>query len=345
MRFADGLLGATSCIILMPVKAHAYMVGTAVSDDCHERITAEAFAEIEVALYPEASSLPAPGAWQNLSEWVAEKYGFESEPLEVQYALMSLFLGVREPDTGGQSALNAKAARLTHGGFDLYIHCTRKADDDGPEADLRVVEACRDRVQRAIDRGGNMYQRVDQNQRVSAALDFYGEIAIDVWGPAYEMGRGLHTLQDSFSHTVRSEDLREVWHVVNFIDAIESHYVESRDGMRHSVSWDHCDSSTEEIVDSVREASIALIEAAYLQWEEDDRAAVTREVLDPWLRYVPGCGTPGYCDSPWLEIGQESLTEPYVVRCSVERGSPRRAWGACAILVVLGWCRRRGRSR
>ena len=52
------------------------------------------------------------------------------------------------------------------------------------------------------------------------ALDFYNRIQVDVWEPAFRPAEAMHTVQDSFAHTIRSEadDLKKIATALNYAE-------------------------------------------------------------------------------------------------------------------------------
>jgi hypothetical protein len=65
-------------------------------------------------------------------------------------------------------------------------------------------------------------------------LDFYNRFQGDVWEPAFRLAEAMHTVQDSFAHTIRSEadDLKKIATVLNYVDAISTDFNAERDGLR-----------------------------------------------------------------------------------------------------------------
>jgi hypothetical protein len=186
---------------------------------------------------------------------------------------------------------------------------------------------------------------------VPMTLDHYGTFEVPVWGPAYHIGRALHAIQDSFTHTVRSEDLRTIYHHANFIDAIEGELEESRDGLAHSDYADKCGAESEEVADATVAASAELLRATatFLDGTGDGDAAVDA-ALDAWMGFQEGCGIEAdFCGSPWEERARKEPTTAYL-GCAVAAplGAPgvvdRSAWvlGALGAALDVRRARRRG---
>ncbi|MEE9386786.1 MAG: hypothetical protein V3V08_25495 [Nannocystaceae bacterium] len=322
--------------------------------DCHERITIEAFLGRLDVLSLDGVELPDPGPWEDVSEWVADRYHLRGFDATTRYVAMSLFLGVREPDSGGASSLNVKDLRANHGSTDSqHPHCTRNTIDDYAEGDRAVLRGCAAAMATAVARGLRFSRQPAARQHIEVpfTLDFYGRIDLSVWAPAYHLGRGLHSLQDAFSHSIRSDDLHVVLHVMNYTDAIgpERRYDEGRDGLRHSVAMDYCDDETQKIVDAARRASGELIAAAGHAWEGGGTTGVDG-VVDHWLGYTEGCSAPEYCDSPWVDVARSDPTFPLLgCACVTSPGSTaaigvgaRRSLSLLSLLLLIVVRRRRG---
>ena len=133
-----------------------------------------------------------------------------------------------------------------------------------------------------------------------------------MWAPAYYLGRALHALQDSFAHTIRSDDLSQIRHVLNYVDAIEGHLSEARDGLPHSAHMDSCDGDTLPIVMTAVTASAELIAAVNLTVAMRS-VQPTQVVLEKWLKHEPGCTIENdYCDSAWVALARQEQTGPYL---------------------------------
>ena len=179
---------------------------------------------------------------------------------------------------------------------------------------------------------------------VSLYLDFYGLVDVDVWEPAYQMGRGLHALQDSFAHTVRSDDLTKIRHVLNYVDAIEGHLQERRDGLPHSVHMDRCDGDTEPIAMQSHNASVDYVKAINLAIQANGTEPIL-SVLDKWVSHESGCTIENdYCASIWVSIARMDPTGPYLeefLGCATVSNSSASGLFALIILMALMCLKRR----
>ena len=174
-------------------------------------------------------------------------------------------------------------------------------------------------------------------------FDFYGLVDIDVWEPAYLVGRALHALQDSFAHTIRSDDLQRIRHVLNYVDAIGGALDEKVDGLPHSDHMDTCEGETEPIARTASLASMALIGAINESLMNRDVRAV-QVVLDEWVTYEPGCmAQNNYCDAMWLPLARQAQTGPYLealTGCGVLPSSPSGGIIVLFLLAGIGGIRR-----
>jgi hypothetical protein len=207
------------------------------------------------------------------------------------------------------------------------------------------------------------------------AIDFYGDIEVDVWAPAFYLGKALHALQDSFTHTVRSNNLSKIRHVMNFVEAITSAYDESQDGLRHSSSMDACGfepseviqlklpdteatnqcseratvslsdaEATRQIVRAALNASIDLLTAASVELSGFDQGQ--RELfLTNWMELeqpselnCDACGRDNqFCGSPYLTLVDAEPTGPYLEH-ALGCSAARRIPGSNSGPWVLSLC-------
>ncbi|TPV95331.1 MAG: hypothetical protein B7733_10800 [Myxococcales bacterium FL481] len=340
------MLAATS-VASSSTSAWAYYVGTGVTPDCHERLTIDALLEVVDEIEPGLIVMASSELSQNLTRYVATRYGLEHLEERHQQLAMVLFVGVRDLDTGGGAALNVVNLRHEHGGrHQQHAHCTRNEDDDYAAGDAVAVAGCRDGIVKNANRSwrASLRPAPDQIIDVPFVLDFYGGVDLPVWAPGFLLGRALHGLQDSFSHTLRTRDYRRITHVMNYTDAIGpvEDYDEARDGLRHSVAMDACSDDNAEIVRATRQATVEMIRAVASEWTTATQGAALT-VVDRWIQYEPGCEYPDYCDSPWLDYAQSDESYPFTGCSTASDATPDGGGLGLVILVGLGLGRRRGR--
>jgi len=318
---------------LFTQRATAYSIGTAFSEPCHERITAAAFEQTPWlwagAIEPRRAIDAAVGAALLMQVGVTAKDDART------FALMSLLVGVRAPDTEGRSLLELEQTRLVHAApADQYGHALRAAADDGQPGDERALQGAREQLTALVAAAqvALAAPREEQFHRTTYTLDYYGPVALEVWRPAYLLGRALHLMQDSFAHTLRTDDPRWVAQVLTYVDALSPAHDDARDGLRHSGRLDSCTAQTAALVAAATAASVEVLEVGRLD------APAARLPGEHWLRLEPSCSQSREgCHSPWLQLAGEEVTRPFLGCSSVPTLLPVWAVGL--------WWLRRGRRR
>jgi hypothetical protein len=333
--------------------AQAFSIGTSLSSPCHEKITLKAVVRSNVDK-PEGWMRDWPHqeqSWLKVAHWLEEE-GFIEDKQDDRWRLLqvSLFVGARYPDQRGFGITDLQGLREIHlSGDTQHEHCLRGPDQDGETGDAQALQTTRQYIRNLILQARSpvdTWSMAGHMKSVSAWIEFYGDVDVLVWEPAFLMAKALHTFQDSFSHTYRSADLSRIYAVCNFIDAIAGHYDEHRDGPRHSLVTDVCDDpEVEPLKTTAIQASTELFNAGLEYMNTNDMTAVD-QVLDKWLALEPGCGYDnGYCGTPWAEVAKRKETHPF--GCSYASG--RTVSLPCLLLalgglVVVRWRRRRPSS-
>lgn len=337
------LVTATVALLsAVPAMGLAFQITSTFSTSCHESITLAAYLFVFEGQTADVPLPSDPASRRLISSIASELPGSITDPRD-QFVAVSLLLGVRFPDTGGHSILNFVQVRDAHSDpAEQYKHALRKPADDGREGDRNVVAGVRERITNRIDAMRLELARPPEEQlrRVPTYLDFYGQFEVEVYAPAFELGLATHTLQDSFAHAIRSDDLRRIRHVFNFAEAIAGGHEDERDGLAHSDAMDLCepDGPNVELVLAARQATAELFAAARDELSGVDDAAV-RGVLDAWVTLEPGCdATNDFCNSRWLDLARTDPSGPYLgCTCTTQP----RSGPVCALLVVgLGVARR-----
>lgn len=320
-------------VCLFAQRATAYSIGTAFSEPCHESITAAAFAKTpwlwDAAIEPRRAIDAAVGAALLVHVGVAVEDDART------FALMSLIVGVRAPDTEGRSLLELEQTRQVHAApADQYGHALRAAADDGQAGDERALQGAREQLIALVLAAQLALAAPHDAQfhRTTYTLDFYGPVALEVWRPAWLLGRALHLVQDSFAHTLRTEDPHWVAHVLTYVDALSPMHDDARDGLRHSGRLDACTAETAPLVAAATAASVEVLEVGRLG------AAAASLPGEHWLRLEASCSqSRDRCHSPWLQLAGEEVTSPYLGCSIVPTLLPVWAVGL--------WWLRRGRRR
>lgn len=300
--------------MLRPVAA--YYIDTGVSDPCHEKLTAEMLLEFLDEFPDVASDIPLPDTnlWEMYADAIFDKFSFQISHPAQKYFIASLLIGTRWPDEHGRSVTSLASLYDTHGNpEDQHEHFLRRVDHDYAVGNEMAISYSKDFIFRRIQQVFALMALPPEEQIVSVTeyVEFYGQITLKLWGPAYHMGVAIHTLQDSFSHTVRSNDLHQIVHVMNFLDAITDDYDVQRDGLAHSYGMDECVSKNEPIYRSAKIASSQLLEIFI-----SENSQTFLDVEEDWLMYSPGCSLEDrFCNSVWYENVTSDPTGP-IMSCA-----------------------------
>jgi hypothetical protein len=303
--------------LLCPGSSRAFTVGTGFTDPCHERFAMAAYFQTQAAVPEDRMPKPQSGPWEPFVEAIFKDLGYISDSRKKSFFFASLLAGVRANDTDGHSTLNLNSLRTLHVHPELqYEHFLRAQSDDYNEGNLKAIENSRLQILEFFDEI-QYYLAKDpavQIIKVNIAVDFHGEIEVDAWAPAYFLGKAMHTLDDSFSHTIRTDDMRQIIHVLNYADAIAGNWDEERDGLRHSDAMDKCNREMGPVLEGVLQISIDLVFAAtaVINGEDDELTGVVA-LMDKWLAFKEGCDmSNNYCDSQWAARAKADPTLPYV---------------------------------
>ncbi len=290
-------------LFIFGLPLRAFTIGTAYTEPCHESITLEAINFEQVEALTQDLVLPDSDEWLAVADTLPF-VNSQNRSLETKYVLMSFLIGVRAPDVEEASALDLSALRQIHLANDKQAeHCLRKSEHDGEPGNYRAVESCRDAIAHSLEQARESFSRepIGQNVRRSLQLNFYGPVQTSVWAPAYWLGRAAHTVQDGFSHAIRSENLREIYHVLNYIEVPGEDYEEHRDGFAHSSNADDCTSTTEhrQLALEAQIATRALFDNFYDVVLEDSSRNIDN-FLVTWFDVDTNCGLDNaMCDTPW----------------------------------------------
>jgi hypothetical protein len=350
-------------------SAAAFTVGAGFLDPCHERITLAAYQQARAPI-PDLHNVPLPGGpWEEVADSLLAGTGVEPSSRQEKFLLFSLLAGVRAPDSEGFSVHNLTVLRAVQSNpAGQYDHCLRAAGDDYLQGNVNTLRGCREAVVSHVTKAQDLLQKASDAQvvKVNFTLDFYGTFEVEVWGVAYHVGRSVHALQDSFTHTLRTADMRQVIHFMNYVEALEDELHEERDGIAHSRATDVCyltalnarHPGNRDRVFAAIDSSADLFRAvAPVLATETYGEDPVRVVLDKWLTYADGAELGydegcvkdnDYCDSAWLALAREDPSGP-VLRCSVAapgrtpHGRSGAGWAGVGCGSVALWLRRRRR--
>jgi len=332
-------------------RAEAFTVNSGFTDPCHERFTMVTHFQTRVRIPSELIPDAPEGAWESFIKAIEKQMAISFESRGERFYYASLLAGVRANDTDGHSTLNLNALRSMHVHPEMqYEHFLRAQDDDYEQGNIHAIEMGREKILYFFElmKQFLILPRASQIIDVGIAMDFHGEVKIQVWAVAFFLGKALHTLQDSFSHTIRTDDMMRIIHVLNYVEAVGGGWEEERDGLRHSDAMDECGEEMGPVLEGVLGASNDLIFAAeaFIQSAGEDDLPV-QVVLDKWTSYQEGCDMSNdYCDSVWAKRASEHPTLPYLESyfgCqSLERkGGTWLAMGILVTCLVFWGLRRR----
>lgn len=333
---------------LAATPAGAFSVGSAFSDFCHEQIAMKAF--FGESPLPDPSydvSVPQDQAWVKISRYLETKMNLDLRNDLDRMALISLFIGERYPDQQGFAIFDIKSLRTVHlSEREQYEHSLRSPGDDHEVGDKRAVAKTYLFILKLVQDSYKAYHARDKDERLQEVdfwLEHYGQIKVKVWMPLFLLGRAAHALQDSFSHTYRSDDFKYIYAVGNYIEGITASYDEAQDGPKHSDYLDMCkEPEIKPLADAATRASRELLGATNYFWKTGDWTRV-EAVLKKHLVYKSGCGYANdYCGSKWAKLAKKGESSAPL---SCTMGSAGSAVWGLVVLAVLAVVRTRRRRR
>lgn len=326
-----------SAVVSLGATAHAFSIGSAFADACHERITADALVDVAFDFSAtDALRPPVSDEEKRLAAWLLQRLGDEGigPPSRDERLLNSFLVGVRHPDVEGWQLRDLSSIRSLQ--LDLSgqsAHFLRAQEDRGDEGSAAAIARSRAYILALLDSSRISYE-LGELVLVPTWIEHYPEVKVPVLEAAYLLAQALHALQDSFSHAYRTEDAREVNVVLTYLGAFNPEWNERTFGPQHNDFLDRCNApENEAAVRAATQASRELMVATVHFWKTRDRAQV-EAVLDRRFAQTPGCTLDDhYCASPtWALVERKKKTGG----CS---GAP-----GAALVVGAAWLLRRRRS-
>ncbi len=324
----------------------AYTINTGFTDPCHEKMTYRAAKDLFAnGLFEPESSIHVPtgDAWKAVSDYITRTMNLEFESDAQEFAVVSFMIGARYPDNRGKSITNVQSLREVHRDpHRQKDHFLREVNDDYSAGNDLAIERGLDFIRFNVEAMREARNRPPSEQVVKIPLyvEFYGMVDVKIWDPAFRLGIATHAVQDSFSHTIRSDDLHRIRHVMNYVDAVTYNYKQDRDGLRHSWAMDRCNEEAVDIAAGALEATTDFI--AILASDDDVMADDLERFFDDWMIYEQGCNAENdFCNSRWADIARMDPSLPVleeIFDCSQapQSGSMRFIVVLLAMVIALG---------
>ncbi|MBN2801742.1 MAG: hypothetical protein JXR91_01475 [Deltaproteobacteria bacterium] len=310
--------------LIVTTDVMAYEIQTGLTHDCHEQMAMDSFETFiqnnNVTNYNNLI-LPADSSWDSYSDYFFGNLLESYTDKKIRFIAASLLIGVRWPDEHGLSVTSTEALYANHGDPDnQFEHFLRSQDDDYIEGNITALSKSKIFFQnRVLNAALYLFENPDDRiVEIKEYVEFYGVITFQLFAPAYYLGTAMHSLQDSFSHTVRTDDLKQILSVLNFADAVTENFNEQRDGIAHSYHMDECksDDDNKQIIKVSKKVSLQLLQILSSD-SINDAETITDNIIEEWLTYKPGCGFDNnYCNSKWLPVIRQDPTAPFLT-CNV----------------------------
>ena len=304
------------CAATIPRGARTFTVRALDRAACHEEMTHEAFLALVAGGFDAEAEVPLPGShrWAEIAAYLGEDLFSGAEGDAERFALFSLVIGSRYPDLRGASATDIQSLREIHRDPERQdSHFLRAKGDDYAAGDLQAIAQAREYIPAKMTRAADILARPkdEQIEERSVYVELYGEVSTPVWMPAYLFGVAMHTVEDSFAHTVRSDDLTRIRHVCNYMEAVTDDYDLERDGLRHSWAMDRCAQESKELAAAAVKAIVDYLATFAATIEGASPEASLDAFFAAWMAHEPGCDDANdYCGSKWAELARTDPSLP-----------------------------------
>ncbi|MBN2576404.1 MAG: hypothetical protein JXP73_17715 [Deltaproteobacteria bacterium] len=324
-------------LLVAPGLARGYTISSAVGPGCHEAITSEALRRVRSEL---ATAAPIPA--DKNEQALIDDVDYHPGPDMLDLGATSLLLAVRDNDVKGHSSTDLSQLALVHGDPRAQEeHCLRAEDDKEPAGSQQALARCRAFI---LTRAGEAIAGLDADSVPDAnhrtVLPIYLQLRhrVDASLPTYyvRIGQALHALEDSFAHTYRTADGKQVTVVLNWVNQINGNWVESRDGPPHAADLDRCDDPdplrAERHALAIDAATDLLRATLDPSLDPTQKLASVGAVLDTYLASSPGCTFEnGWCDAP-----ERRYRIRYRLGCSIGgMGVSRSAQGTAPLVLLM----------
>ena len=327
--------------------ARAFTIGTFISKGCHEAVTADALRIARARLRTAPFITPSKE-----EQALIDDLPFNTDPDMRDLSGATLLVAVRDNDIKGYNpADQVELVPISGDPILQWEHCLRNPNEDEPDGAAAALADCRayihDRAVEALDGLGDdgspdpakrtilrVYLQV-RGSRIEASLPLY----------YVRIAQALHSLEDGFTHTLRTDDGMRVTTVLNWTEYVDGKLNEPRDGPPHMLLLDRCDDADEKRARrrklAITAASELLIDTLDPSLTKVDKIAAIDATLARYFSLEPGCNI----GNRWCQTLDDSLRDSN--NCSCRLGSTRRAPGAGPIVVLasllaiaLSWRRR-----
>lgn len=300
-------------VLLVAPSAAAFSYETPASKGCHEEITGEALRAVR------SEGRAPPLAFARDERALAEDVPFTIPGGLNDLGGVTLIIGVRDNDLRGRGPADLETVATLHGDDALQQqHCLRRAGQDGAAGNTAAVADCRAFIKAkmiaAIDAlDARSLPNPAMKTDVKVSLSLRGIVTAPLPTFYVRMGEGLHTMQDAFTHTLRTDDGAEIKTVLNWVEHVAHELDEGRDGPPHLSPLDRCDNRDEIRTKRRQWATVSSTELlrAVLNpaLDREGKIAEVDKVLDRWLGIKAGCTAANkWCDAPELNLREEGCS-------------------------------------
>ena len=317
-----------------PKLAHAYTIDSPITAGCHEKITTDALRAVRLDL-PSAAPLPADRNERAL----IDDLEFTPAGDMTDLGAATLLVGVRDNDLKGRDSMALSQLALVHGDPNAQReHCLRNSNANEPDGSANAVLDCRafirERIAQALV-GLDATSTPDLAQRTSLPLYLSLRHGVDASLPTYyvRIGQAIHAIEDSFTHTYRTPDSRQITVVLDWVDEANGNLVEATDGPPHSTELDRCDDPDDlrkRRRELATEAATAVLHTTLdPNQTNDQKMAAVEVILDKYLSYSPGCTF----DNNWCQAAERQYGNG---QFSCSMGGPERRNSRWGLVVIMG---------
>jgi hypothetical protein len=344
-------------VCMLPWEAQAFQIRDRLHADCHERLTAKSLSEAGY-LRPEEAAAPLSEEDRRFID--DGEVDLSAYPRNL--AAMALITGVRWNDLQGNGTFEMDHLATVHNADDdQRAHCLRRRGQDGVEGDRAALVDCVGFIREQLDAA---FASIDSSglpdsarEQVRIHAPYENTIEYPLPRFYFHAGRALHTVQDSFTHDLRSADWHQVINVGNWVEQVRGDLQEPRDGHPHERELDVCGSS--------RPGEAALVAAAQLASNELFQILVARDPHDAtrglsaadrnqaldaffnrWFQYQGGCTLETeYCDNAsYKELVHGTPPHGPWSKDLIGSGCSHASTGSLAGLALLGLLLRRRKA-